>query len=62
MLTDRWETPPGHERFYTERLLRLPDGYVCYLPPPYAPPVGPLPALAGDGAASPSAASTTSPR
>ncbi len=46
MLTDRWETPPGFERFYTERLLRLPDGYVCYTPPPYAPPVGLLPALA----------------
>ncbi|MFC7693488.1 tetratricopeptide repeat protein [Paeniroseomonas aquatica] len=49
MLTDRWETPPGAEAFYTEQLLRLPDGYVCYLPPPYAPPVGPLPALAGAG-------------
>jgi predicted O-linked N-acetylglucosamine transferase (SPINDLY family) len=46
MLTDRWETPPGFERFYTEKLLRLPDGYVCYLPPPYAPEVGPLPAFA----------------
>jgi predicted O-linked N-acetylglucosamine transferase (SPINDLY family) len=46
MLTDRWETPPGFERFYTERLLRLPDGYVCYTPPPGAPPVAPLPALA----------------
>nr|WP_242482030.1 glycosyltransferase [Paracraurococcus ruber] len=46
MLTDRWETPAGFERFYAERLLRLPDGYVCYLPPPEAPPVGPLPALA----------------
>ncbi len=46
MLTDRWETPPGFEPHYTERLLRLPDGYVCYLPPPYAPPVAPLPALA----------------
>jgi len=45
MLTDRWETPPGFERFYTEKLLRLPDGYVCYLPPPYAPEVGPLPAF-----------------
>lgn len=44
MLTDRWETPPGFERFYTERLLRLPDGYVCYDPPAYAPAVGPLPA------------------
>lgn len=44
MLTDRWETPAGFERFYTERLLRLPDGYVCYAPPADAPPVAPLPA------------------
>lgn len=46
MLTDRWETPAGFEGFYSERLLRLPDGYVCYTPPPLAPPVAPLPALA----------------
>ncbi len=46
MLTDRWETPLGFERFYAERLLRMPDGYVCYTPPHYAPAVGPLPALA----------------
>ncbi|WP_165943670.1 tetratricopeptide repeat protein [Roseicella aquatilis] len=46
MLTDARETPPGFERFYAERLLRLPDGYVCYTPPPGAPPVAPLPALA----------------
>ncbi|WP_428488231.1 tetratricopeptide repeat protein [Rhodopila sp.] len=45
-MTDRWETPPGFEPLYTERLLRLADGYVCYSPPPYAPDVGPLPALA----------------
>jgi predicted O-linked N-acetylglucosamine transferase (SPINDLY family) len=43
-LTDRWETPDGFEAFYSERLLRLPDGYICYSPPPYAPPVAPLPA------------------
>lgn len=43
-LTDRWETPDGFEAFYTERLLRLPDGYVCYSPPVYAPEVAPLPA------------------
>jgi predicted O-linked N-acetylglucosamine transferase (SPINDLY family) len=45
-ITDRWETPAGFERIYSERLLRLPDGYVCYSPPPYAPDVVPLPALA----------------
>ncbi|WP_187829883.1 O-linked N-acetylglucosamine transferase, SPINDLY family protein [Siccirubricoccus phaeus] len=49
MLTDRWETPEGFERFYSERLLRLPDGYVCYAPPPYAPAVTPLPAASGQG-------------
>lgn len=44
-ISDRWETPPGFEPFYSERLLRLDDGYVCYLPPSYAPEVSPLPAL-----------------
>ncbi len=46
MLTDRWETPPGFDELYSERLLRLPDGYVCYSPPPHAPDVVTLPALA----------------
>lgn len=46
MLTDRWETPPELAHLYTERLLVMPDGYVCYSPPPYAPDVGGLPALA----------------
>ncbi len=45
MITDRWETPAGFERFYSERLLRLPDGYVCYTPPDYAPMPSILPAL-----------------
>jgi predicted O-linked N-acetylglucosamine transferase (SPINDLY family) len=44
-ISDRWETPVGFERFYSERLMRLPDGYVCYTPPPHAPDVTPLPAL-----------------
>lgn len=47
-LTDRWETPAELEHLYSERMLRLPDGYVCYSPPPYAPEVVPLPALAND--------------
>jgi len=45
MLTDAWETPPGSEAHYTEALLRMPDGYACYTPPPWAPPVAALPAL-----------------
>jgi protein O-GlcNAc transferase len=44
-LTDRWETPDGFERFYSEKLLRLRDGYVCYSPPTHAPDVVPPPAL-----------------
>jgi protein O-GlcNAc transferase len=44
-LTDRWETPDGFEPLYSEKLLRLPDGYICYSPPPYAPDVTLLPAL-----------------
>jgi predicted O-linked N-acetylglucosamine transferase (SPINDLY family) len=43
-LTDRWETPDGFEPLYSEKLLRLPDGYVCYSPPPHAPDVTALPA------------------
>jgi len=45
LLADRYEIPPGAERYYREQVLRMPDGYVCYDPPAYAPPVAPLPAL-----------------
>ena len=44
-LTDRWETPEGFDSLYSEKLLRMPDGYVCYSPPPHAPDVAELPAL-----------------
>ena len=36
-ITDRWETPPELAGLYSERLLTLPDGYVCYSPPADAP-------------------------
>ena len=42
----RLGNPDGLRAIYSERLLRLPDGYICYSPPPYAPDVVPLPALA----------------
>jgi protein O-GlcNAc transferase len=45
IITDRWETPSELAHVYSERPLCLPDGYVCYSPPPYAPDVSLLPAL-----------------
>ena len=45
LISDRWETPEGVDEWYTEELIRMPDGYVCYDPPAHAPDVGPLPAL-----------------
>jgi len=43
-VTDRWETPDHLARFYSERLMTMPDGYVVYSPPTYAPDVTDLPA------------------
>ena len=45
ILADRFEIPLGAEVHYSERVLRMPDGYVCYDPPHVAPPVSTLPAL-----------------
>jgi protein O-GlcNAc transferase len=44
LLADRHVAPAEMEAFCCEKVLRLPDGYVCYDPPDQAPPVGPLPA------------------
>ena len=45
ILADRYEIPPEAEADYREKVLRMPDGYVCFAPPQHAPPVAPLPAL-----------------
>jgi predicted O-linked N-acetylglucosamine transferase (SPINDLY family) len=44
LIADRWEVPEGMETYYREKVLRLPDGYLCYDPPTYSPDVGALPA------------------
>jgi protein O-GlcNAc transferase len=44
ILADRYTIPPAQEKWYKERVLRMPDGYVCYDPPHLAPEVAPLPA------------------
>jgi protein O-GlcNAc transferase len=46
ILSDRYEIPPAAEQHYRERVLRMPDGYVCYADPVDAPQVSPQPALA----------------
>jgi predicted O-linked N-acetylglucosamine transferase (SPINDLY family) len=45
-LTDDWSDPPGTDKFYTEKLVRLPRSFFCYRPSPDAPAVNALPALA----------------
>lgn len=45
LLSDRVETPLGADDLYTEKLIRLPDDYICFKPHFYTPPVGDLPVL-----------------
>jgi predicted O-linked N-acetylglucosamine transferase (SPINDLY family) len=43
--SDPHSTPPRQERYFVERLLRLPDTRFCYEPPEYSPEVAALPAV-----------------
>ena len=45
IIGDHIEIPEGDDEWYTERVYRMPDDYICYEPPHYAPDVAPLPAL-----------------
>ena len=43
-ITDQWADPPEQSlAVYTETLLRLPGGFLCYQPPEPCPPVSPAP-------------------
>ena len=45
LLADRFHVPAEAEAFYSERILRMPNGYVTYLAPQSVPEILPLPAL-----------------
>lgn len=45
LISDGNESPPYADDITTEKIVRLPYGYVCYEPPDYAPEIMPLPAL-----------------
>lgn len=45
LISDNIETPDGVDEYYTEKLIRMPDDYICYDPPEYAPAVNELPAV-----------------
>lgn len=46
VLADPWEVQPGDERWYVEKVIRLPSGRLCYGPPVDAPEVNDAPATA----------------
>lgn len=45
VLGDGTQFPEEAAKHYCETPLEMPDGYICYAPPSYAPDVAPLPAL-----------------
>ena len=44
LLADRYVLPEGTESYYREKVVRMPEGYVCFDAPAAAPPVASLPA------------------
>ncbi len=49
ILADRFVVPPGDEAYFTEKVWRLPDCYLCYSPYLRDIPMGPFPALTSGG-------------
>ncbi len=43
LISDRYSTGQTEDKFYSETVVRMPDGWLCYEPPDYAPDIGPPP-------------------
>ena len=48
VLSDKYSTLPDEEKYYTEKIIRMPDGWICFAPADTAPEVGPLPVKRND--------------
>ncbi len=48
-IADPWIVPDGIDSEFVERVVRLPETFLCFTPPPFDLVVDPLPALAGGG-------------
>jgi predicted O-linked N-acetylglucosamine transferase (SPINDLY family) len=46
LIADAWTLPETEERYFTEKIWRLPESYLCFTPPNVNMDVSPLPALA----------------
>ena len=43
-ITDQWADPQGNDKYYTEKLIRMPHCFLCYHPDPQSPSIANLPA------------------
>ncbi len=45
LVADRWQIPANSDAYYLEKVIRMPDGYVCFPPPADSVGISPLPML-----------------
>lgn len=49
IIANRFIIPPQDERYYVEKVMRLPHSFLCFTPPQFPIEVSPLPARSGNG-------------